>query len=70
MRLTESRGWYFNLQTPLRGSTVRFDVFDYFLDVVVLPDRTAFWTDEHEFAASGWPRVARSCGLRGHPSAR
>ena len=32
------RGWYFNLQTPLRRSNVGFDLFDYFLDVVVRPD--------------------------------
>lgn len=44
------RGWYFNLQTPLRHSPGGFDLFDYFLDVVVRPDRTWFWKDEEEFA--------------------
>jgi predicted RNA-binding protein associated with RNAse of E/G family len=44
------RGWYFNLQTPLRRSSVGFDLFDYLLDVVVRPDRTWFWKDEDEFA--------------------
>jgi hypothetical protein len=42
-------GWYFNLQTRLRRSTVGFDLWDQLLDMVVRPDRTWVWKDEDEF---------------------
>src|SRR5438046_2771238 len=43
-------GWYLNLQTPLRRSSIGFDLWDQVLDVVVRPDRTWSWKDEDEFA--------------------
>jgi uncharacterized protein len=43
------RGWYLNLQTPLRRSSIGFDLWDQLLDVVVRPDRTWFWKDEDQF---------------------
>jgi len=43
------RGWYLNLQTPLRRSRIGFDLWDQLLDVVVRPDRTWFWKDEDQF---------------------
>jgi predicted RNA-binding protein associated with RNAse of E/G family len=43
------RGWYLNLQTPLRRSHIGFDLWDQLLDVVVRPDRTWFWNDEDQF---------------------
>ncbi len=43
------RGWYLNLQSPLRRSHIGFDLWDQLLDVVVRPDRTWFWKDEDQF---------------------
>jgi predicted RNA-binding protein associated with RNAse of E/G family len=52
------RGWYLNLQEPLRRTPLGFDTMDQLLDVVVQPDRTAWaWKDEDELEA------ARRCGL-------
>jgi predicted RNA-binding protein associated with RNAse of E/G family len=44
------RAWYLNLQTPLRRSSLGFDLWDQVLDVVVRPDRSWTWKDEDELA--------------------
>lgn len=44
------RGWYVNLQEPLRRTAVGFDYLDQALDVVVAPDRSWAWKDEDELA--------------------
>jgi hypothetical protein len=49
-------GWYFNLQTPLRRSTVGFDLWDQLLDIVVRPDRT--WVRP----GAGWPPLVLPVG--------
>jgi predicted RNA-binding protein associated with RNAse of E/G family len=42
-------GWYVNLQSPLRPSTVGFDYQDHVLDVLVSADlRTWRWKDEED----------------------
>ncbi|MGH2558391.1 MAG: DUF402 domain-containing protein [Thermomicrobiales bacterium] len=46
------RGWYVNLQAPLRRTAVGFDSEDHLLDVVVAPDLSWAWKDEDEFAAA------------------
>jgi hypothetical protein len=40
------RGWYVNLQDPLRRTPSGFETTDYALDIVVAPDRTWSWKDE------------------------
>ena len=43
------RGWYVNLQEPLRRTRVGFDYLDEALDIVVPLDRSSFaWKDEDE----------------------
>jgi hypothetical protein len=42
--------WYVNLQAPLVVRGDRFDTSDWALDVVVHPDETWEWKDEHDFA--------------------
>lgn len=43
------RGWYVNLQEPLRRTAVGFDYLDQALDIVVPLDRSSFaWKDEDE----------------------
>ncbi|HEX7464114.1 MAG TPA: DUF402 domain-containing protein [Actinomycetota bacterium] len=43
------RGWYVNLQEPLRPSPVGFDYMDHALDIVVTPDLSSWsWKDEDE----------------------
>ncbi len=48
------RSWYINLDAPAvrwdDGHAAGVDTVDYFLDVVVAPDRTWRWKDEEEFA--------------------
>jgi predicted RNA-binding protein associated with RNAse of E/G family len=44
------RAWYLNLQSPLRRSSIGFDLWDQVLDVVVRPDRSWSWKDEDELA--------------------
>lgn len=41
--------WYVNLQAPLVVHGDRFDTTDWALDVVVDPDGTWRWKDEHDF---------------------
>jgi predicted RNA-binding protein associated with RNAse of E/G family len=44
------RGWYINLEDPLRRSTLGFDWLDQMLDIIVSPDlSTWYWKDEDEF---------------------
>ncbi|MFD0560183.1 uncharacterized protein DUF402 [Stackebrandtia endophytica] len=44
------RGWYVNLESPLRRWARGFDIHDYALDIWVEPDRSWSWKDEDEFA--------------------
>ncbi|MEW6059370.1 MAG: DUF402 domain-containing protein [Actinomycetota bacterium] len=45
------RGWYVNLQEPLRPSPTGFDYMDHALDIVVTPDVSGWsWKDEDELA--------------------
>ncbi|MEO8477941.1 MAG: DUF402 domain-containing protein [Actinomycetota bacterium] len=45
------RGWYINLQSPLRRTEVGFDTREHVLDVVIPPDRSSWsWKDEDELA--------------------
>ena len=46
----EFRGWYVNLQEPLRRSPVGFDMRDHALDIWIEPDGTWRWKDEDELA--------------------
>jgi len=43
-------GWYVNLQAPLTIDGSRFDTMDWALDIVVDPDGTWQWKDEHHLA--------------------
>jgi hypothetical protein len=43
----EFRGWYVNLQEPLRPWAEGFDSRDQALDITVEPDGTWSWKDEH-----------------------
>lgn len=45
----EFAGWYVNFQEPLRRSRHGWDTFDLALDIVVSPNRTWRWKDEHHF---------------------
>lgn len=43
------RGWYVNLQTPLRRTPIGFDTVDHLLDVLIPIDRSSWaWKDEDE----------------------
>jgi hypothetical protein len=44
------RGWYVNVQEPVRRTPVGFDVVDLTLDIVVRPDLSWYWKDEDELA--------------------
>lgn len=44
------RGWYVNLQDPVRRTSVGFDSADHVLDIQVTPDGAWTWKDEDEFA--------------------
>jgi hypothetical protein len=46
------RGWYVNLQRPVRRVRVGFDTADHVLDIFVAPDGTWHWKDEDELAAA------------------
>ncbi|HYG72601.1 MAG TPA: DUF402 domain-containing protein [Actinomycetota bacterium] len=53
-----SRGWYINVQRPLRRFAVGFDTLDEDLDVVIEADRSSWrWKDEDDVA------LARELGL-------
>jgi predicted RNA-binding protein associated with RNAse of E/G family len=42
--------WYVNFQRPLRRTSIGFDTFDFFLDLLVEPDVSAWsWKDQHEY---------------------
>ncbi|HYT29620.1 MAG TPA: DUF402 domain-containing protein [Actinomycetota bacterium] len=43
------RGWYVNLQEPLRRTEMGFDYMDHMLDLMLPPDRSSIgWKDRHE----------------------
>lgn len=42
------RGWYVNLQTPIKREARGFQSADQFLDIVVSPDRSWIWKDGDE----------------------
>jgi uncharacterized protein len=44
----EFRGWYVNLEDPLRRTELGYDYEDHFLDVWVEPDGSWRWLDEDE----------------------
>ncbi len=44
------RGWYVNLQDPLKRVGVGFDTADHVLDIAIAPDLAWRWKDEDEFA--------------------
>jgi hypothetical protein len=44
-------GWYVNLQAPLRVDGPRLDTTDHALDIVVEPDGSWSWKDEHDLEA-------------------
>lgn len=44
------RGWYVNLQDPVKRVPTGFDTTDHILDLEVAPDLTWNWKDEDEFA--------------------
>jgi hypothetical protein len=46
----EFRGWYVQLQDPLRSSRFGFDSMDHALDVWIEADGTWEWKDEEDFA--------------------
>lgn len=46
----EFRGWYVNLQEPLRRSRFGYDMRDHALDVWVEPDGSWHWKDDDELA--------------------
>ena len=48
----EFRGWYVNLQSPLRRTSLGFDFVDLQLDIVVAPDRSLRWKDADELDAA------------------
>jgi hypothetical protein len=41
-------GWYVNLQEPIRRTPLGFDYMDHMLDIVIEPDLSWRWKDEHE----------------------
>jgi hypothetical protein len=43
------KGWYVNLQDPVKRVRAGFDTADHVLDVAVKPDLTWRWKDEDEF---------------------
>ena len=44
------RGWYVNLQDPVRRVPTGFDTADHILDLAIGPDRAWAWKDEDELA--------------------
>lgn len=60
------RGWYVNLQEPLRRTAVGFDYMDHALDIVIAPDLSTWsWKDEDELEEA----VARGVFSREQASA-
>ena len=65
-------GWYVNLQEPIRRTPLGFDYMDHMLDIVIEPDLSWRWKDEHEITeavASGmvtktWADAVRREGER------
>lgn len=47
---SDFRGWYVNLQQPLRPSRMGVDTMDLILDVRIAPSGEWTWKDEHDFA--------------------
>ena len=45
---SEFLGWYINLQSTLRRTSIGFDAEDHILDIVITNDRVWRWKDEHE----------------------
>jgi len=66
------RGWYVNLQDPVKRVPTGFDTADHVLDLQVAPDMTWSWKDEHEMAeairigrfSQAGARAIRSAGER------
>ena len=49
--MTEVRSWYINIDAPYKRTSIGFDTWDMFLDVVVQPDRKTWrYKGENEFA--------------------
>ncbi len=49
--MTEVRSWYINIDATYKRTSIGFDTWDMFLDVVVQPDRKTWrYKDEDEFA--------------------
>lgn len=65
-------GWYVNLQEPIRRGPLGFDYLDQLLDIVIEPDLSWRWKDEHEIdeaTANGlvtraWAAAVRREGKR------
>ena len=50
-QMNEVRSWYINIDAPYKRTSIGFDTFDMFLDVVVQHDRKTWrYKDEDEFA--------------------
>jgi hypothetical protein len=47
---SDFRGWYINLQAPLRRTALGFDTTDHDLDLWIAADGQATWKDEDELA--------------------
>lgn len=45
----EHLGWYVNFQRPFRRTSLGIEAMDLMLDLVVEPDRSWRWKDQHEF---------------------
>jgi len=45
----EHLGWYVNFQRPYRRTSLGIEAMDLMLDLVVHPDRSWRWKDQHEF---------------------
>jgi hypothetical protein len=63
-------GWYVNLQEPIRRTRLGFDYMDQTLDIVIEPDLSWHWKDEHEIdgaLATGFltPEQARAIRAEG-----
>jgi hypothetical protein len=61
------RGWYVNLQEPLRRTYVGFDTADHLLDLWRLPTGEWRWKDEHELDAAvarGYLTTAEAAAIR------
>lgn len=61
------RGWYVNLQRPVRRVGVGFDTADHVLDVFVEPDRGWRWKDEDELTVAveiGRFSIAEAAAIR------